>query len=48
MTLEYIDIQARINSLRLQEERILSLLERADSLEYIFEIEKKLGDVRYE
>jgi hypothetical protein len=48
VTLEYIDIQARINSLRLQEERILSLLERADSLEYIFEIEKKLGDVRYE
>ena len=48
MTLEYIVLQARINSLRLQEERILSLLERADSLEYIFEIEKKLGDVRYE
>lgn len=48
VTLEYVDIQARINSLKLQEERILSILEKADDLVSILDIEKRLADVRYE
>jgi len=47
ITAIYIDTEARINSLKLQEERLLDLLSRADDLTALIEIESKLADVRY-
>ena len=44
----YYDIQSRLNSLITQEERIISMLEKADTLEYILQLEDKLSEIRYE
>lgn len=46
VTIEYHDIQAELRALRIQEERLLALLEFADSLDNILAIEKQLGDIR--
>ncbi len=43
----YYDIEARLNSLRTQEERLLDMLEKASTLEYMLELEDKLASVRY-
>jgi hypothetical protein len=48
VTAEYIDIEARLASLRAQEERLLALLEKANDLETILLIEDQLTEVRYQ
>lgn len=48
VTLNYVDTQARVKSLEIQQERLLKLLEEADSLENIIILEQRLSDVRYE
>jgi len=48
ITNQYYDTQARLNSLKTQEERLLAILEKADSLESIIELENALSDVRYQ
>lgn len=48
VTMQYFDLEARINTLEVQEERLLELLESGGKLSDILEIENKLADVRYE
>ena len=44
----YFDVDGRLNSLRVQEERLLSMMEQAEKLEDMITIESALADVRYE
>ncbi len=48
VTGQYYDTEARIKTLEIQEERLLAILEEADNLEYIIELERELSDVRYQ
>ncbi|NLN07074.1 MAG: DUF4349 domain-containing protein [Firmicutes bacterium] len=48
VTLRYVDLEARIRNLARQEERLLAILERAETVEDILRIEKELGRVRGE
>jgi len=48
VTSQYFDTQARIKSLTIQEERLLSILEKAELLQDIIELESELSRVRYE
>lgn len=44
----YYDKQTRVDSLKIQEQRLFELLRDADSVEIMLEIERNLTDVRYE
>lgn len=48
ITLQYADTESRIASLKTEQERLLALLEKADSLESIITLEDRLTEVRYE
>lgn len=48
VTSQYFDTEARLKSLKLQEERLLELLKKSGTLKDILEIEKELANVRYE
>ena len=48
ITLEYVDIESRLTTLRAKEARLNELLTQAESLEDILKIEDSLNDVRYE
>lgn len=48
VTSQYFDTQARIKSLTIQEDRLLSILEKAERLQDIIELESELSRVRYE
>ncbi len=48
ITSQFIDTQARLDALKIQEERLLALLEKATSMENIITIEDKLTNVRYD
>lgn len=48
VTLQYSDIEAHRNSLRIEQERLNSLLEQAQDLETIVALESRLTEVRYE
>ncbi len=48
ITESYYDSRARLDSLKLQEERLLGMLERAEELEYLIRLEQELMRVRYE
>jgi len=48
VTSQYFDVDARIRTLEIQEERLIAILEKADELEYIIVLERELADVRYE
>lgn len=45
---QYYDTEAHLESLQLQEERLLAILEKADKLEDVITLEQALGDVRYQ
>ena len=47
VTTEYIDVESRLESYRIQEERLLAMLEQATELEDMLTIESHLADVRY-
>lgn len=47
-TLEYADTEARLQSLQIEQERFLALLEKADTVENIIVIEQHLTELRYE
>ena len=47
VTLSYVDTEARIKTLQIEQERLLALLEKADNLEYIIQLEQRLSEVRY-
>lgn len=48
VTLNYLDIQSHKESLQIEQERLLVLLERAEILEDIITLENRLSNVRYE
>ena len=48
VTLEYADVEAHKDSLKIEQQRLNQLLEQADSLENIIELENRLTEVRYE
>lgn len=48
ITDSYYDTQARLDSLETQEERLLAMLEGANELQYMLQIEETLADVRYQ
>ncbi|MEW9095807.1 MAG: DUF4349 domain-containing protein [Clostridiaceae bacterium] len=48
ITSQYFDTEARLKSLKIQEERLLELLKKSGELKDILEIEKELERVRYE
>lgn len=45
---QYYDTEARLLTLRTKQERLLALLEKADTMEDIITLESALGDVEYE
>ena len=47
-TNEYVDLEARLKSLRTQETRLLALLEESGSLEELLAVQEKLTAVQYE
>lgn len=48
VTLDYVDVESRKKMLETEQERLLELLEEADSLEDILTIESRLTEVQYE
>jgi len=48
VTSKYFDTEARLKSLTIQEERLLTLLSKAEILSDILELERELASVRYE
>ncbi len=48
VTLTYVDLQSHRDALQTEQERLLQLLEQAESVEDIITIEQRLSDVRYQ
>ncbi len=48
ITETYFDTESRLKSLRIQEERLLDLLSKAEKLEDLITLERALADVRYQ
>ena len=48
ITLEYVDVESRLATLRAKEARLTELLAQAESLEDVLKIEDSLNEVRYE
>lgn len=48
VTSQYTDYEARLSSLRTQEDRLLSMLEKSEDVESLIALEQRLSDVRYE
>lgn len=48
ITLQYVDTAAQVEALETEQTRLLELLEQAENLTEILEIEARLSDVRYE
>lgn len=48
ITTTYVDTQSHRDALKIEQERLLALLEQAESLTDVLEIESRLTDVRYE
>jgi len=48
VTLEYVDVESRKKALTTEQERLLVLLENAENIEDIIQIESRLSDIRYE
>ncbi len=48
ITLNYVDTESHVKTLEIEQERLLSLLEKAGKLEDIITLEDRLSDVRYE
>lgn len=48
ITESYHDNEARLNSLRVQEKRLLEMMETAEELQYLIEVQRELADVQYQ
>lgn len=48
VTLSYVDMESRRNTLRTEQERLLEFLERAETIEEIITLEERLSEVRYQ
>lgn len=47
VTLQYVDVESRKESLEIEQERLLALLEQAESIDDIIALESRLSEVRY-
>lgn len=47
VTLQYVDLESRKESLEIEQERLLALLEKAESIDDIIALESRLSEVRY-
>ncbi|MBQ8831121.1 MAG: DUF4349 domain-containing protein [Oscillospiraceae bacterium] len=47
ITTQYIDTQSRLDTYRIEEDRLLAMLEKATSVEEMIAIEERLSEVRY-
>ncbi|HED24146.1 MAG TPA: DUF4349 domain-containing protein [Firmicutes bacterium] len=48
VTMQYIDLESRLNNQKAQEERLVEILEMAENVEEVLEVEKELARVRGE
>lgn len=48
VTMQYVDLESRKKALEIEQERLLVLLEQAESIEDIVALESRLSEVRYE
>ena len=48
VTLSYVDMESRRDTLRIEQSRLLEFLEKADSVEIIITLEERLSEVRYQ
>jgi hypothetical protein len=48
ITEQYYDVQSRLDTYNIEEERLLSMLEKADNVSDMIEIESRISDVRYQ
>lgn len=48
VTLQYVDTQSRIEALEVEQERLLELLAKAETMSDLLEIEQRLTEVRYD
>lgn len=48
VTLSYVDIESRINALKVEQQRLTELLAQAESVDAIIALESRLSEVRYE
>lgn len=48
VTMQYFDLKARVDSLKVEETRLLQIVEEGADLSQILEVEAKLSDVRYQ
>ncbi len=48
VTLSYVDIESRRDTLRTEQERLLSFLEKAETVQEIIDLEERLSEVRYQ
>lgn len=48
VTMEYVDVESRVKALRTEQESLLQLLEKAESLEDIIKLQERLSEVDYE
>jgi hypothetical protein len=48
VTLKYTDTESRVKALEVEQERLLAMLEKAETLKDLLQIEDRLTDVRYE
>lgn len=48
VTLQYVAVESRMNALRAEEARLLELMEQAENMSDLLQIEGRLTDVRYE
>lgn len=48
ITSNYFDTEARLKTLEIQEERLLTLLKKSEKIEDIIELEKRLSEIRYQ
>lgn len=48
VTLSYVDMESRRNTLRTEQERLMTFLEKAETVEEIITLEQRLSEVRYQ
>lgn len=48
VTLQYTDIDARVRTLRIEQERLMELLSEAESADSLIALEERLSEIRYE
>ena len=48
VTSQYTDYEARLNSLKIQEQRLLAMMEQTKDIDALIKLESKLSDVRYQ